>query len=103
MDGISGLLHIARKAGKISIGLTPVLDKVNSGKDITIFVTSDAGKVLLRRLTGLDLKMIEMTSDKLGEIFNRETISVIGITDRNLSREILRRLEKPKMDDLSDA
>ena len=105
MEEISGLLHIAKKAGRLSIGSTAVLDKANSGKEITILVSSDAGKVLLRKLTGLDLKMIEMTSDRLGEIFNRETISVIGISDRNLSKEILRRLGNPKtnMSDLSDA
>jgi ribosomal protein L7Ae-like RNA K-turn-binding protein len=93
LEDISGLLHLARKAGRLAIGLTQVLDKANSGKEILILVTSDAGKVLIKRFTGIDVKMIEMTSDRLGEIFKRDKISVIGILDRNLAKEIFKRLD----------
>ena len=92
MEDIRGLLHLARKAGKLVLGQTAVLEKFKNGTELLILITSDAGQVLLRKFRDIEFINIRMTSDELGEVFNREKLSVLAVSDKNFSDEIKKRL-----------
>ena len=88
MEKLIGLFHISRKAGKLLMGKTVVLDKAKSGGFILIIVSRDAGSDLVRKLDGFDFVSIDLSSDQLGEIFNRNKLSVLAITDSGLAASI---------------
>ncbi len=88
MEKLIGLFHISRKAGKLLMGKTAVLDKAKSAGRILIVVSRDAGSDLIRKLDGFDFVSIDLSSDQLGEIFNRNKLSVLAITDGGLAASI---------------
>jgi len=106
LEDIRGLLHLARKAGKLVLGQTAVLEKAKSSTDLLILITSDAGQVLLRKFRDIEFVDIRMTSDELGEVFNRDRLSVLAVSDKNFGDEIKKRLSaragKPESRPLSD-
>ncbi|MEE9554254.1 MAG: hypothetical protein V3W18_08155 [candidate division Zixibacteria bacterium] len=88
MEKLIGLFHISRKAGKILLGKTAVLDKAKSDRSILIIVSRDAGADLIRKLKEFDFVGIDLSSDQMGEIFNRSRLSVLAITDGGLAANI---------------
>jgi len=84
------MLHIARKAGKLVMGRTAVLEARKRDKDLLALVASDAGSDLMRKLEAFDMIRIDLNSDRLGEIFGREKLSLVGITDRGIAAAVRR-------------
>jgi len=102
MNGLAGLLHISRKAGKILFGRTAVFARVKSGRDVLVLIASDAGSALTRRLDGPNIMKINMTSAELGEVFAREKLSLVGITDSNLAAAIRRLIKRESREPSAD-
>ena len=98
MKDIFGLLHLARKAGRLTLGQVAALEKAKSDENSLILIVSDAGNALLRKFENFNVVRIDKTSDELGEMFNREKLSVIVVSDRNLIKEIIKRLNSPVND-----
>ena len=88
MERVIGLFHIARKAGKLLMGKTVVLDKLKSERGILVITSRDIGSDLERKLKGTESITIDLSSDQLGEIFNRNKLSVLAISDSGLAANI---------------
>jgi len=99
MKSLAGLLHISRKAGKLLLGRTAVAGRAKSGREIFVFVADDAGKTAMRKFEGIATERLKINSSELGEIFDRERLSIIGVTDKGLASEIremsAREIHKP--------
>lgn len=96
MDKLAGMLHISRKAGKLLLGKTAVLKQAESDRALFIITSRDAGSDLKRKLTGLNMFGIDLSSDQLGEIFGRDKLSVLAITDSGLAANVKNMLKKTR-------
>lgn len=97
MNGLAGMLHLSRKAGKVLLGRTAVLSAAAAEEVVFVLAAGDCGDDLMRKLSRYDVARIVLTSSELGEIFGREKLSLIGITDEGLAAgimDILRRDER---------
>jgi len=94
MNKLAGLLHISRKAGKILLGRNAVLAGAGTDKSILILAARDSGRDLMRKLEGLEFVKAKISASELGEIFGREKLSLIGITDEGLAAGIRDLIER---------
>lgn len=92
MKDITGLIHLSRKAGKLLIGQKAVIDRIKRNNGVLVLVASDAGNALKRKLMGIEFKILSYTSDKLGELFNRDRVSILAVDDPDFAKEISSRL-----------
>jgi ribosomal protein L7Ae-like RNA K-turn-binding protein len=88
MDKLAGLLHLCNKAGKLAFGRVAVCSSADRGEVALALITCDCGNDLRRKLSRVDTITSDWTSDKLGEIFERNRLSVVGIKDRGFADEI---------------
>lgn len=93
MDKVAGLLHLCNKAGKLALGRVAVRQLSGRGELALVLIARDAGNDLRRKFSGIDTITSEWTSDKMGEIFGRTLLSVVGIKDRGFAAEISGLLE----------
>ncbi len=98
MNDLAGLLHLCKKAGDLILGQKAVLGQVKAGKEMTVLVTSDIGQALKKKLIKLELEYLDWSSDRLGEVFGREKLAVVGITNRSLAMRIKQLLHSPGND-----
>ncbi|KXG76925.1 putative ribosomal protein YlxQ [Fervidicola ferrireducens] len=98
---IPPLLGIARKAGKVIAGQEAVERAVLSKKVCLVIISEDASFntkdkfISICKSRGINC-IIYGTSDVLGKSIGKEARKIIGITDKNFSKEILRRLGATK-------
>jgi ribosomal protein L7Ae-like RNA K-turn-binding protein len=97
MERLIGILHLCRKAGKLILGQKAVLNHLSRGRQPLILTALDAGAVLRKKLTGYRTITMRWSSDKMGGIFGRERISVIGIMDEDFASEITNLIESEKL------
>lgn len=90
MDKLAGLLHLCNKAGKLAFGRVAVFTSADRGEVALALTACDCGNDLRRKLSGVNTIDSDWTSDKLGGIFKRNRLSVVGIKDRGLADEISR-------------
>jgi ribosomal protein L7Ae-like RNA K-turn-binding protein len=88
MERLIGLLHLSRKAGKLLLGQKAVLSLSSKNRQSLIIMAVDTGLSLRKKLAEKSTMTIRLSSDKLGEIFGRDRISVFGIADDNFAAEI---------------
>ena len=93
MDKITGLLHLANKAGKLALGQTRILESIKRKKPALIIVANDAGHAIKRKLARSDFIEIGMNSEELGFIFGRVKVSLAAILDIHLAKEIRKSIE----------
>lgn len=94
MPEITGLLNLARKAGNLLIGQYEVLKAIKKNKEVLILISSDAGGAIKRKVNKLETINVTWNSEELGKLFGRSKISILGIDNRNLAREIKKRIAK---------
>lgn len=97
MERLIGLLHLCRKAGKLLVGQKAVISISSGGPQPLILTTLDIGAVLKRKLAGYRTITMKWSSEKMGDIFGRDRISVIGITDEGLASEIINLIKSEKL------
>lgn len=96
MERLIGLLHLCRKAGKLLIGQKAALSFPAAANQPLLLLANDAGSALKRKMAGSETITIDLNSEKIGAIFDREKISVLGIADSGFAAEIKNVLESGK-------
>lgn len=90
INKINSLIQFANKANKISYKQT-LNHFINKGKIGLILIASDASSNTLDKI---DLKTVThlnyLTKNELGDLLNKSEISIIGILDKNIAKEIKR-------------
>ena len=87
LDKLLLLFGLMKKAGRIEIGDEPVTDALRRGDAVAVCCASDASENTLRHFQraaeGEDIPLLNLHSDKaeLGEVFGRNTVAVIALTD----------------------
>lgn len=97
MERLIGLLHLCRKAGKLILGQKAVLTILSRGRQPLVLTALDAGAALRKKLTGCRTITMRWPSEKMGDIFGRQRISVIGITDEDFASEITNIIKLEKL------
>ena len=96
MEKLVGMLHLCRKAGKLHLGQKAVVSLASGNHAPLIILSSDAGYSLKRKFGESRSITLGWSSDKLGEIFGREKLSVLGINDDRFASEIERIVKNMK-------
>lgn len=96
MERAAGLLHLCRKAGKLRIGQKAVLSALNEDSQPLILLASDVGSSLKRKLAGFETITVNWSSEKMGGVFDREKVSILGIVDCGFAVEIKKVLESDR-------
>ena len=96
-----GMLGLAMKAGKVVIGTEQVISFLQKGKVKLILVSGSASdgtkKKMLHKCEFYKTRMVELSidTDELGRLLGKTyTPAVVGITDENFSRTIVKLLEE---------
>jgi ribosomal protein L7Ae-like RNA K-turn-binding protein len=97
MEAPFGLLHLCRKAGKLILGQKAVLSHHSGGDMMLILLSADAGSVLKRKFSHCRTLTVGLSSEKLGEIFGRNRLSVLGIADNSFANEIEKLLKNESL------
>jgi ribosomal protein L30E len=97
MERLVGLLHLCRKAGKLILGQKAILTLLSRGSQPLILTAMDAGTALRRKLHGYRTVTVKWSSEKMGDIFGRQRVSVIGITDEDFASEIMNLIKSEKL------
>ncbi len=88
MEKLTGLLHLCKKAGKLIMGQKSVFSCAAKGQLSIIIMACDAGSALKRKFFKFKTIHINWTSDQFGEIFGRNRLSIVGITDPGLAAQV---------------
>lgn len=96
MEKLVGMLHLCRKAGKLHLGQKAVISLSSGDHAPLIILSSDAGYSLKRKIGEGRAITLEWSSDRLGEIFGREKLSILGIDDDRFASEIERIVKNMK-------
>jgi ribosomal protein L7Ae-like RNA K-turn-binding protein len=88
MEAPFGLLHLCRKAGKLALGQKAVLSHHSRRDMMLILLSADAGSALKRKFSHCRTLTVGWSSEQLGEVFGRNKLSVLGITDDGFADEI---------------
>ncbi|MGH7564917.1 MAG: L7Ae/L30e/S12e/Gadd45 family ribosomal protein [Gemmatimonadota bacterium] len=91
----AGLVHQARRAGRIVIGVRQTKDAIREGRLNAALLARDlAGPrrdALLERLRGAEVPVYGgWTKDELGELAGRHAVAALGITDRHIASGLAR-------------
>ena len=88
---IDNLLRLAKKAGKLKIGRSPVLGAIKKGR-VQLIIVADDASIKIEREIKFENKKIEVlkysTKNKLGELFGRQEVAVLAICDKNFAHSI---------------
>lgn len=89
-----GLVGLGLRGRMAVVGVAQARDAAKHGKLKVALVASDASKNSLDKITGLlaahDVPVIDgLTAAELGGMSGRESVAVIGVTDRGLAKGIL--------------
>ena len=100
IDRIIGMLGLAMKAGKVVIGTEQVITYLQKGRIKLTLVSSNASdgtkKKILRKCEFYKTSIEELgiETDELGRLLGKSyTPAVVGITDENFSRAIIKLLD----------
>ena len=89
-----GMIHLARKAGKLIYGSDAAVKAVRSGKAFLVILAGDASdntrKLMNNKCHSFGTPIIEMMSAaELGEKFGKSDISVLAVSDKNFAKAII--------------
>ena len=92
---LNGLLGMCRKAGKCACGASAVLYAIKGGRCKFVFIASDSGENTKNKFTRLcGENGIAYTGEydryELGAAVGRTEKAVVGITDENFAKGIIR-------------
>ena len=95
-------IGLAKKAGRVSTGAFLTERLVKSGRAELVIVACDASLRTKKDMNNLcrsgNVELIEhFQKDELGELFSKEGISAIGISDNNFKGAILRAISETEV------
>lgn len=101
MNNLSGMIGLARRAGKLRFGTEQTVDAIrSSGKPKLVCLSSDASENTVKRVTDgcrfhhVELVILPIAKDELGRcIGNTMDVSVVAIMDVNFRKAICKQLE----------
>ena len=92
---VEGMIHLARKAGKLIYGSDAAARAVKSGKAFLVILSEDASdntkKLMKNKCQSYGVTLIEMMSaGELGDKFGKSDISVLAVSDENFAKAIIK-------------
>lgn len=92
---VMGLLHIARKAGKLKLGFDACERSMFAGISKLVIVATDISDKTRQRLDNLtedtNIRKVEFgTKDLYGTEFNIRNVAIISIEDKNFAKGVIR-------------
>jgi len=89
-----GMLHLARKAGKLIYGSDAAAKAVRAKKAHLVILAEDASdntkKLMKNKCRSFGVPLIEMMSaGEIGEKFGKSDISVLAVSDENFAKAIM--------------
>ena len=106
-DNISGLIGLARKAGKVEVGEEAVSVAARHHKARVILFASDAADNTLRRQESLGEQgscptvILPLTKAELGGSVGRNACALLAITDIGLAAAVLKKLPQEEYGDMT--
>ena len=106
-DNISGLIGLARKAGKVEVGEEAVSIAARHHKARVILFASDAADNTLRRQESLaqlgscPTVRLPLTKAELGGCVGRGACALLAITDIGLAAAVLKKLPQEEYGDMT--
>jgi ribosomal protein L7Ae-like RNA K-turn-binding protein len=91
-DKIFKLVGLARRAGKVAIGMSMLEKMIRRKKVVLILIAEDATKNTIDKVLSLKpacSHRIFGTKNEWGKTFGREEVAVLGILDPNFAKGIL--------------
>ena len=91
---VDGMIHLARKAGKIIYGSDAAVKAVRFKKAYLVILAEDASentkKLINNKCKSFGVQVLCMgTAAELGEKFGKSDISVMAVSDENFAKAIL--------------
>lgn len=106
-NNISGLIGLARKAGKVEVGEEAVSIAARHHKARVILFASDAADNTLRRRESLGEQgscpavQLPLTKAELGGAVGRSACAVLALTDIGLAAAVLKKLPQEEYGDMT--
>lgn len=106
-NNISGLLGLARKAGKVELGEEAVAIAARHHKARVILFASDAADNTLRRRGSLSEQgscpavVLPLTKAELGGAMGRNACAVLALTDVGLAAAVMKKLPQEEYGDMT--
>lgn len=100
-DKLTGLLGLARRANKVSLGHDAVLDAMKSGTAELCLLSADASKRLYKELvrasenlthTRVPIYITDYTMDGFGRSLGAKKTAVLSVNDRGFAKRITEEL-----------
>jgi ribosomal protein L7Ae-like RNA K-turn-binding protein len=94
-DKLSGLLGLARRAGRVTFGSDAVLKGIADGKAALVIIAADTAARTLKNIeeacgrTGTGIAMVPLDKSALGHAIGRGETAVAAVTDKAFSAGIL--------------
>lgn len=92
---ISGMLGLARRAGKVTFGYDAVLKDIAAGKVKSVFLSSDASPRTAAKVKQAcenfetPVMVFPLTKQMLGWAIGKDETAVIAVLDRSFSSKII--------------
>ena len=96
-NNVIGALSLARKAGKLSIGFTDVVNAIQANRVVLVVVTSDISDGTLKKIKqhSKDIEIIVLPYVKEDiEMIMKKNFVVAGIKDINFKELLLKALKE---------
>lgn len=93
-DALLNFLGIARRAGKLIVGLDPVLDSINKGKSVLIITAKDISKNTYKSVVrdadsnNVPLMILNRTKDEISFALGK-LVAVASIEDAGFAKKII--------------
>lgn len=100
---LSGMMGLARRAGKLTFGFDAVLEDIAAGKAKAAFLSSDAsartaGGVKEKcAARGVRLAALPLSKTALGRAIGRDDVAVVAITDRSFADRLIELAKTPEL------
>lgn len=100
-DKLAGLLGLARRANKLSLGHDAVLDSIKAGTAELCLLSSDASERLHKELVrasenltraGIPIYITDYTMDGFGQVLGAKKTAVLSVNDRGFAKRITEEL-----------
>jgi ribosomal protein L7Ae-like RNA K-turn-binding protein len=92
---LTGMIGLARRAGKLTFGFDAVLQDIETGKAKAILLSSDAAERTAGKIKAAgerkksNLAVIPLTKVQLGLAIGRDDTAVVSINDKSFAGRIL--------------
>lgn len=92
---ITGMLGLARRAGRLNFGFDAVLDDIAKGKSKTVLLSCDASERTSKKITeacgrfNIKLAVLPVSKMQVGKAIGRIDTAVVSISDKKFAEKII--------------